>query len=107
MIKNKRPRHLHITLAEKEYVALCKYAKLCGMSRSSYLRSLIMKTPVKARPPKELQNLFAEINKIGSNINQIARSVNAGIANEEDARRGLFMLDKVYERLNDVVSGWQ
>lgn len=31
------------------------------------------------------------------NINQIARSVNAGIATAEDARRGLFLLDKVYE----------
>lgn len=107
MTKERRTRHLHITIAEKEYNALCKYASQCGMSRSAYLRSLIMKSPVKARPPKELQMLFAEINKIGSNINQIARSVNAGIANEEDARRGLFLLDKVYDRLNEAVSRWQ
>lgn len=34
---------------------------------------------------------------IGNNINQIARSVNAGIAKPEDAKRGLYLLDQVYE----------
>ena len=38
-----------------------------------------------------------EIHHIGNNINQIARSVNAGIAKPEDAKRGLYLLDQVYE----------
>lgn len=38
------------------------------------------------------------------NINQIARSVNAGIATAEDARRGLFLLDKVYELMYQVAN---
>lgn len=66
-----------------------------------------MRSDIKARPPKEIQILYAEINKIGSNINQIARSVNAGIASPEDARRGLFMLDRVYEKLNEAVDQWR
>ena len=39
---------------------------------------------------------------IGNNINQIARSVNAGIAKAEDAKRGLYLLDQVYELLYEV-----
>ena len=39
-----------------------------------------------------------------NNINQIARSVNAGIATSEDARRGLFLLDKVYELMYQVAN---
>ena len=40
--------------------------------------------------------------KIGVNINQIARSVNAGIAKAEDARRGLYLLEQVYELMYEV-----
>ena len=36
------------------------------------------------------------------NINQIARSVNAGIAKAEDARRGLCLLDQVYELMYQI-----
>ena len=106
-MSKKSQYHLHFVLNAKTYEKLCSDAKLCGLSRSAYLRTLIMGSPVKARPPKELQTLYAEINKIGSNINQIARSVNAGIASEEDAARGLFLLEKVYERLNEVVDKWR
>lgn len=37
-----------------------------------------MGTPVKAKPSAEIRELRAEVHKIGSNINQIAHSINAG-----------------------------
>ena len=43
-----------------------------------------------------------EIHCIGTNINQIARSVNAGIARAEDAKRGLYLLDQVYELMYQI-----
>ena len=45
---------------------------------------------------------IALVHKIGVNINQIARSVNAGIAKADDARRGLYLLDQVYELMYQV-----
>ncbi len=36
------------------------------------------------------------------NINQIARSVNAGIVRAEDAKRGLYLLDQVYELMYEI-----
>jgi hypothetical protein len=39
----------------------------------------------------------------GNNINQIARSVNAGIATKADAQRGLYLLDQVYDLLYDYI----
>lgn len=54
-------------------------------------------------PSQEIKDLRWEVHKIGVNINQIARSVNAGIVKAEDARRGLFLLDRVYELLYEVV----
>ena len=65
MPDKKMLRHMHIVLAEDEFNTLKKNAKQCGLTRTAYLRALIKKTPVKSRPPKELQILYAEINKIG------------------------------------------
>lgn len=68
----------------------------------SYLRRLILEKEVKALPSQEIKALRTEVHKIGVNINQIARSVNAGIARAEDARRGLYLLEQVYALMYEV-----
>lgn len=67
-----------------------------------YLRRLILEKEVKALPSQEIKALRTEVHKIGVNINQIARSVNAGIARAEDARRGLYLLEQVYALMYEV-----
>lgn len=57
---------------------------------------------VRALPSQEIKALRTEIHHIGNNINQIARSVNAGIAKPDDAKHGLYMLDRVYELMYQV-----
>lgn len=96
--------HLHIELTPSQYQRLVTQAKQCGLSQRAYLVRLIEGTEVKARPSQEIKELRTEIHHIGNNINQIARSVNAGIATAEDARRGLFLLDKVYELMYQVAN---
>ena len=83
--------------AEKEHLET--NAEKCGLSKSVYLRRLIMGTEVKAKPSVEIKELRTEVHKIGSNINQIARSVNTGIATPEMARQALFLLGKLYEMM--------
>ena len=48
--------------------------------------------------------LRTEIHQIGNHINQIARSVNAGIEKPADAKRGLLLLDKVYELMYQLAN---
>ena len=91
-----------LRLSQEEKTLLENSARCCGLSKTAYLRRLIMGTPVKARPAQEIKDLRTEIHHIGNNINQIARSVNAGIARPEDARRGLYLLDQVYELMYQV-----
>ena len=93
--------HLHIELTPQQY-QLCRQARECGLTKRAFLVRLIEGTPVKARPTQEIKALRTEIHYIGNNINQIARSVNAGIARPEDARRGLYLLDQVYELMYQV-----
>ena len=100
---DKRGRHhLHIELTLAQYQRLVAQAKQCGLSRRAYLVRLIEGTPIRARPSQEIKDLRTEIHHIGNNINQIARSVNAGIAKAEDAKRGLFLLDQVYELMYQI-----
>ena len=91
---------LRLSAEEKE--RLEHSARPCGLSKTAYLRRLILGKEVKALPSQEIKALRTEVHKIGVNINQIARSVNAGIAKAEDARRGLYLLEQVYELMYEV-----
>lgn len=99
---------LCLRLNAAETQALRTDAKRCGLSRNAYLRRLIMKAPVVQRPSEAIHNLYVEINRIGNNINQIARSVNAGIATPEDAAQALFLLKKIYTLMEKAADPtWQ
>ncbi len=92
----------YIELTPVQYQRLVTQSKQCGLSKRAYLVRLIEGVPVRARPSQEIKDLRWEIHKIGVNINQIARSVNAGIARAEDAKRGLYLLDQIYELMYQV-----
>lgn len=94
--------HLHIVLTPEQYSLLSDNAKRCGITKRLYIVRLLEGTEVKTRPSQEIKALRTEIHHIGNNINQIARSVNAGIAKAEDARRGLYLLDQVYELMYQI-----
>lgn len=98
----KGKHHLHIELTPAQYWLLTDQARRCGLTKRAFLIRLIEGSPVRARPSQEIKELRTEIHHIGNNINQIARSVNAGIARAEDARRGLFLLDQVYELMYQI-----
>ena len=94
--------HLHIELTPEQYRLLTEQAKSCGLTKRAYLIRLIEGTPIRTQPSQEIMDLRWEVHKIGVNINQIARSVNAGIARAEDARHGLYLLNQVYELMYQI-----
>ena len=102
MKHNECIHHLHIELTPQQYQLLCRQVRACGLTKRAFLVRLIEGKLVKARPTQEIKALRTEIHHIGNNINQIARSVNAGIARPEDAKRGLYLLDQVYELMYQV-----
>lgn len=103
IVERAKKHHLHIELTPAQYQLLSNQANACGLSKRAYLVRLIEGSPIRARPSQEVRDLRWEVHKIGVNINQIARSVNAGIAKAEDARRGLFLLNQVYELMYEVM----
>ena len=99
-MQNKYEICLRLSKQEKELLE--SNARLCGLSKTAYLRRLLQRTEIKVCPSQEIKDLRWEVHKIGVNINQIARSVNAGIARADDAKRGLFLLDQVYELMYQI-----
>ena len=97
-----KKHHLHIELTPEQYRLLSDNAKQCGLTKRLYITRLLEGTEVKTRPSQEIKALRTEIHQIGNNISQIARSVNMGIARAEDAKRGLFLLDQVYELMYQI-----
>ncbi len=97
MSEKRNIHHLHIELTPAQYQLLTGSAKRCGLTKRAFIVRLLEGAEVKARPTQEIKALRTEIHQIGNNINQIARSVNAGIATAEDAKRGLYLLERVYE----------
>ena len=102
MSEKRNTHHLHIELTPEQYQLLSGNAKQCGLSKRAFIVRLLEGKSVRARPSQEIRELRTEIHHIGNNINQIARSVNAGIAKAEDARRGLCLLDQVYELMYQI-----
>ncbi len=101
-MSNKNTHHLHIELTPEQCQLLNAQAKQCGLTKRAYIVRLLAGSPFRSRPTSEIKALRTEIHHIGNNINQIARSVNAGIARAEDAKRGLFLLDQVYELMYQI-----
>ena len=91
--------HMHIELTPEQYATLNDKAKKSGLTKRALIIRLLEGQEIRERPSEEIRQLRAEIHQIGNNVNQIARSVNAGIVNVDDAGRGLYMLNRVYELL--------
>jgi len=102
MTSKRDVHHLHIELTPTQYQLLTAQAKQCGLTKRAYLVRLLEGNPVRVRPLQEIKDLRTEVHRIGNNINQIARSVNAGIAKAEDAKRGMCLLERVYELMYEI-----
>jgi hypothetical protein len=82
--KRQRSRKIGVGCDAAEFVIIDHKARTAGLSLASYLRSCALGSPgprAKRRPPinaEALAHATAALNKAGSNLNQIARVLNAG-----------------------------
>lgn len=70
----KAPVKVYLTKTEHE--RLSRLAKISGYSKSSYMKSLLKGLVPKPIPTVELIEFIYELNKIGVNLNQIAKVAN-------------------------------
>lgn len=65
-----------LTVAEKLYAE--EQARAAGLTLTDFVRRRVLGIPVKPRPHQLEASLITELNRIGVNLNQIARAANAG-----------------------------
>jgi hypothetical protein len=84
--KRQRVKSLQIALTPEEFIVACERAAAAGLTPSSYGRALLLGAPgprARRSPPLNaelLAHAVAQLNKAGSNLNQIARILNSGKA---------------------------
>ena len=89
-------------MTASERAHLDQLAKKSGLSLSNTIRACINGTEIRERQAPAIGKLYTEVNRIGTNINQIARRVNGGIGTEEDVERILSLLQKVYHQMERI-----
>lgn len=97
-----RTHMISVRLTDAERRKLSQICAVSGLPVSTVLRQLISGVTIRQRPPKELHDLYAEINRIGTNINQIARKANAGFATKDDMRELLFLMKAIEQKMAKV-----
>ena len=65
-----------VTLAEQAYVQ--EQAALAGVTPTEYIRRRVLGFSVSPSPRQEDASILTELNRIGVNVNQIARNLNSG-----------------------------
>jgi hypothetical protein len=81
--KRRRNRHIDVCCDDAEFVIIDDKARSAGMSLASYLRARALGSPgPRARRAPHvnaevLAHAVAALNKVGSNLNQLARILNA------------------------------
>lgn len=82
--KRQRNRKTDLRWDDAEYSALLEKAQETGLSRNAYIRAAVLGTPgprARRSPPVNAEALgraTAALNKVGSNLNQVAHVLNAG-----------------------------
>lgn len=85
-IKRQRTRQINIRVSDEELEKIEADAGRAGITVGAYVRQVLLDAPIprqSKRPSIEkesLSKLLGQIGKIGSNINQLAKSNNRGIA---------------------------
>lgn len=108
--QRQRQRRLVIRFSDPEWDDLTARVENTGLPMSTYIRTVIFQTkPPRAarRPVKDaslLARALAELNKVGSNVNQLARTGNMGNwpearVHEAVAQEICAVLDRIMEAL--------
>ena len=106
MAKRERKNELKIYLSDDEQYILEQKVKISGMkSKSSFLRHLILYGYVYDIDYSDLRDYNATLGKISSNLNQIAKRMNAtGNVYKADVAEVKELMKKVWETQKSMLS---
>ena len=106
MANRERKNELKIYLSDKEQYILEQKVKISGMkSKSTFLRRLILYGFVYGIDYSELREYNAALGKIGGNLNQIAKQMNAtGNVYKADVEEVKKLMKQVWDTQKSMLS---
>ena len=99
-----RSKRLYIRISNQEYGDIYRNAKIAHLNMSQYARRILTGEIVRPAKPTDYYQLYNEINKIGVNINQIAKIANTtGEVDTATIRQMQHLLTVIYNRIDEGV----
>ena len=100
----KRPNKVTFRLSDGELAKLKGRVYKSRLSQEAYLRQLIAGLVPQDAPPADYFVMMRELNSVGNNMNQIARTAHAtGNVRHEDYAEAVKQLDKIIAEIEDSV----
>ncbi len=95
-----KTRRIFVRVTSAEYDSIKKNAIKSGLSMSEYARRSLVGERVMSAPPVEFIELIREVKRVGSNLNQVTRKLNAlGIAHPLELERSASNITEVIDML--------
>ena len=93
-------------LSETENRRITRRAKSCGLTKSAYVRQLIIGYKPREAPPNDYFAMTRELKEIGNNMNQLAFMANAtGLIDEATYYENVIHLRDSLRRIEKAVLG--
>jgi len=101
-MKDNRRRDMTLTIrvTEKEKLYIKKRAEKADLSTTDYIVRLSLETPIFI--PVNMQPFLLELKRIGNNINQLTKKVNAKVFSSYNFEEFIEAIDKLTERIGEV-----
>ncbi|KJS38572.1 MAG: hypothetical protein VR74_05220 [Hyphomonas sp. BRH_c22] len=93
---------VYLTPAERAHIDSC-VARLGGMTLADFVRRRVMSYPVPRARTADEAELIRALQKVGTNLNQLARSVNTGHAIEPTGFQAA--IDELRSALSKIAIG--
>lgn len=104
--KRFRDKEVKFFVTENELEMIDQKAAVAELDRSKYLRKMAIEGYIIKRDFSQVEQLVYEINRIGNNINQVARHANEMEHVTKDEIKGLRkQLDTVYKQIEKFYDG--
>ena len=105
MADAKKTKALLLRLTPDEFALLKEQSEHTGRSMSDLIRAAWKKMKIVELPPSDFSETVVQLRRIGSNLNQLNRTANAGEVNIPEIREALSEISALDRRLSKILSG--
>jgi len=97
-------KQIKVNIPEEDYLKIKEKAEAAGYKISGYLKTMLIQNNLLTAKKKKIvdKNLLYELNKVGNNINQIARYLNINKELDYNVFEKLEVIEKHLEDIKKV-----